>query len=210
MEYNSTRTKLILPEYGRHMQNMVDYVVTIEDRDKRSTAARYLISAMAQLAPAQKDFADYKRKLWDHLHVMSDFKLDVDSPYPAPTREDLQYKPQPVAYYYNRIRYRHHGKIIQDFITKASEMEEGTAKENVAVLLANLLKKSYLTWNRDSVQDEIIEKQLIELSDGKLSLGDNKLSNTNELLGPPKIWNPGPSNRRKPNNYQQNRRKKHK
>lgn len=211
MEYNSTRSRLILPEYGRHMQNMVDQVLAIADREKRTAAARFLVASMAQLAPAQRDFADYKRKLWDHLYIMSDFKLDVDSPYPAPQREDLQHKPQPVSYNYNRIRYRHHGKLIQDFIAKAIEMEEGPAKEAMTVYLANQLKKSYLTWNRDTVHDEVIENQLGDLSEGQLKLGDNRLSNTKELIGQPKPWNPNQNNRRKPNNnYQNNRHKKRK
>ena len=183
MDYNSTREKLIIPEYGRNVQQMAAYVVSIEDREKRTNMAKALISVMAQLHPENKDTADYKQKLWDHLHIISGFKLDVDAPYPVPEPDIIERKPEPVPYPQNNIRFRPYGKNIEKIIQKACDFEDGEEKDALVKNIANHLKKSYLNWNRDSVNDELITGHLDELSHGKLKLSDDaRLAHTNDLL----------------------------
>lgn len=183
MDYNSTREKLIIPEYGRNVQKMVEYVLTIEDRDKRTNLCKALINIMAQLHPEQRDTTDYRRKLWDHLHIISDYRLDVDGPFPAPTPEARQERPNRIPYPQENIKFRPYGKNIAKIIDKATLFEDGAEKDLLVKNIANHLKKSYLNWNRDSVNDELITDHLAELSHGKLKLsGDTKLTHTNELL----------------------------
>ena len=183
MDYNSTREKLIIPEYGRNVQQMAAYVVSIEDREKRTNMAKALISVMAQLHPENKDTQDYKQKLWDHLHIISDFKLDVDGPYPPPAPDIIERKPLPIPYPQNNIRFRPYGKNIEKIIEKACEFEDGAEKDALVKNIANHLKKSYLNWNRDSVNDDLITGHLDELSHGKLKLSDDaRLAHTNDLL----------------------------
>ena len=183
MDYNSTREKLIIPEYGRNVQQMAAYVVSIEEREKRTSMAKALISVMAQLHPENKDTADYKQKLWDHLHIISGFKLDVDGPYPPPASDIIERKPLPVPYPQNNIRFRPYGKNIEKIIQKACDFEDGAEKDALVKNIANHLKKSYLNWNRDSVNDELITGHLDELSHGKLKLSDDaRLAHTNDLL----------------------------
>jgi len=168
MEYNSQRTPLIISEYGRHIQRMVDETIKIEDREERNKRSQYIITVMGQLNPHLRDVADFKHKLWDHLFVMSNFTLDVDSPYPIPSPESFQTKPESLKYPSNHIKFRHYGKIIEKVIAKAIVLEEGSLKEGLKSSIAYNLKKSYLTWNRDSVQDDLIIKDLASLSEGEL------------------------------------------
>jgi hypothetical protein len=168
MEYNSQRPHLIISEYGRHIQRMIDHTCEIADREERNKMARYIISVMGQLNPHLRDVSDFKHKLWDHLFIMSDFRLDVDSPYPIPSRESFQTKPDRIPYPASKIRFRHYGKIIEKVIEEAKKIEEPAAREALIGGIAYNLKKSYLTWNRDSVQDEQIFKDLSELSGGAL------------------------------------------
>lgn len=183
MDYNSTREKLIIPEYGRNVQQMAAYVVSIEDREKRTNLAKVLIGVMAQLHPENRDTADYKQKLWDHLHIISGFKLDVDGPFPCPPPDIIEKKPQPVPYPQESIRFRPYGKNIEKIIDKACTFDDGPEKDALVKNIANHLKKSYLNWNRDSVNDELITGHLAELSHGKLKLSDDaRLAHTNDLL----------------------------
>ncbi|MHC1776374.1 MAG: DUF4290 domain-containing protein [Lentimicrobium sp.] len=183
MDYNSTRDKLIIPEYGRNVQKMAAFLSTIEDREKRSNMAKALVNIMAQLHPDQRDTVDFKRKLWDHLYIISDFKLDVDGPYPAPLSEELIEKPQRIPYPQEVIKFRPYGKNIAKMIEKATLFEDGPEKDALVKNIANHLKKSYLNWNRDSVNDELITDHLKELSHGKLKLSDDmRLAHTNDLL----------------------------
>ena len=168
MEYNSQRPRLIISEYGRHIQRMVDDAITISDREERNKRARYIISVMGQLNPHLRDVNDFKHKLWDHLFIMSDFRLDVDSPYPIPSRESFQTKPEMLKYPSNHIKFRHYGKIIERVIEKAKSLENGEVKEALTSSIAYNLKKAYLTWNRDSVQDDLIISDLKKLSNGEL------------------------------------------
>ncbi|MDD4031906.1 MAG: DUF4290 domain-containing protein [Bacteroidales bacterium] len=169
-DYNTSRSRLILPEYGRNIQKMVDYAVGLESREERNRAAQAIIAVMGCINPHLRDVSDFKHKLWDHLAIMSDFKLDIDFPYDLPERETFQTKPHPVSYPGNQIKCRHYGKIIEEMIKEAVKMEEGELKSHLKLLIANYIKRSYLTWNRDSVDDESILADMLALSGGKLSL----------------------------------------
>lgn len=183
MEYNTQRSPLKIGEYGRSIQKMLDYAMTIEDRAKRNTMARMIVSAMAQICPQSKDLADHKHKLWDHLFIMSDYKLDVDSPYPIPIPQEQTNKPRALSYPDGKIEYPHYGKYIQKMITKISEMDEGKEKEILINRTAHYLKKSYLTWNRDSVDDKLIHENFSDMSDGRLKLTESfQLKQTKDLL----------------------------
>ncbi len=183
MEYNTARTDLIIPEYGRNIQNMVDYCLGIADREERNKVANAIISVMGQLFPYLRDIEDYNHKLWDHLHIMSKHKLDVDSPYPKPAPEQFETKPERIPYPDRAFKYGHYGKNLEQSITRATEMEDGDEKDTLTVIIANLMKKHYLTWNRDSVEDETILKQLDQLSGGKLKLKEGQtLAPTSEML----------------------------
>lgn len=183
MEYNTSFTKLIIPEYGRVIQNMVAYITAVPDREKRSRMAKTLVNLMAQMHPEIKDVGDVKRKLWDHLYIMSDFKLDVDSPYPPLGPQELNVKPPKLAYPENHIAYKHYGKNAEHLIEKAIEMEEGPEKDAYVKSIANHMKKSYLTWNRESVDDKVISQHLQLLSKGRLKLSeDARLSDASDIL----------------------------
>lgn len=183
MDYNTARKKLILAEYGRNVQNMVEYTLTIEDREKRTRAAKSIVQAMSQLNPVAVENEDYWQKLWDQLYIVSDFRLDVDSPYPKPTVEVLNLKSEKLKYRDKNFRYGHYGKNIEKIINKASEIEDSAEKAIFVEAIANHLKKTYLTWNRDSVNDEVIHNHLAELSGGKLKVSDEtQLQNTNDIL----------------------------
>jgi hypothetical protein len=183
MEYNSQRSKMNISEYGRNIQKMIEHIMTLESREQRNQLARATIQVMGQLNPHLRDINDFKHKLWDHLFIMSNFELDVDSPYPIPSEETLRRKPEPLTYPSNHIKFRHYGRHIEQIIEKACELEEGPEKQSLIKMIANHLKKSYLTWNRDSVTDEEIANHLKVLSKGRLSLDDSiKLSNTQDIL----------------------------
>ena len=185
MDYNSQRKKLPLPEYGRNIQNMVEYVMTIEDRETRNTHAQTVIDVMGNLYPYLRDVAEFKHKLWDHLAIMTDFKLDIDYPYDLPSPEILTSKPNIVPYSQNKIRYKHYGRTMELLIEKAAELE-GEEKEVMTEMLANHMKKSYLAWNKDAVEDEKIFKDIKELSKGNLIVDkDLKLAETKNLISKP-------------------------
>lgn len=183
MEYNTTRDKLIISEYGRNVQKLVKEAMKIEDREKRTQFAKIIVQIMGQLNPSVRESTDFKHKLWDHLHIIADFKLDVDGPYDPPSREKLQAKPDQIEYSTNKIRFRTYGSNIARIIEKATELEDGYEKDVMVHAIANHLKKSYLNWNRESVDDEQIFEHLKVLSKGKLELKDEfRLTSTNEIL----------------------------
>lgn len=184
MEYNTSLPKMIIPEYGRNIQKMIDFAMTVKDREERNKVARAIIDVMGQLNPHLRDVTDFKHKLWDHIFIISDFKLDVDSPYPMPTAETFQTKPDRVAYPSNDIRYKHYGKTVERIIAKGKEYPAGAEKDALVEQIANLMKRSYLTWNRDSVNDEVILKQLEELSKGQLKLSDISLLRSTQTFVP--------------------------
>jgi len=182
MEYNTQRKKLVISEYGRNLQQMVDHIINVPDRDKRTQFAYAIVDIMAQMHN-QKDSQEFRVKLWDHLYIMSDFKLDVDSPFKMPDPESLAKKPDILSYPRGGIRFHHYGRNIQMIIEKIIEMEVGPEKEAIVKLIANHLKKSYLTWNRESVDDDLIYKHLAELSHGKLDIPHGEqLNSTSEIL----------------------------
>lgn len=183
MTYNSERTDLIIPEYGRSIHNMVNFALSVSDREERNKVAKAIISVMGQLFPYLRDIEDFNHKLWDHLHIMADFKLDVDSPYPKPEAETFASKPDQIAYPGSRIRFGHYGKIVQEMIAKASDMEDGEEKTAFTAAIANLMKKHYVMYNRSSVEDKVIVQQIGELSNGKLSIDENiELISAQEII----------------------------
>ena len=183
MDYNTDRKKLILPEYGRNIQKMVDFINAIEDREERNNMAHAVIQIMGNMNPHLRDINDFKHKLWDHLAIMSDFKLDIDFPYDIPARDTFTSKPRIVEYKEGEIRYKHYGKTIELFIERACEMEDDEVKEALVGVIANHMKKSYLTWNKDTVDDEVILKDLDILSKGRLKVSDDfKLAEAKEIM----------------------------
>ena len=182
-DYNTQRKRMSLPEYGRNVQKMVDHIKTIEDRDERNRAAKTVIQIMGNLNPHLRDEGDFKHKLWDHLALIANFELDIDPPYPAPEPTKFREKPKPVPYRQGDIRYLHYGRIIELMIDAASEMEEGEEKEYLTTLIVNQMKKSYVTWNRSQVADEVIVGDMKLLSAGKLKMTDGvKILEVKELL----------------------------
>jgi hypothetical protein len=173
MEYNTQQDKMIIPEYGRNIQSMIEYCCTIKEREERNLCARAIIQVMGQLNPHLRDVSDFTHKLWDHLFIISQFKLDVDSPYPKPTPETFESKPDRLKYPADKIRYKHYGKTIERIIKKARELKEGNERDELTKLIANHMKKSYINWNKDSVTDDVIIKNLQELSEGQLKLDES-------------------------------------
>ena len=170
MKYNTEEKKLVMPEYGRNIQNMVDYCITIQDREERKRCADTIINIMGNMFPHLRDVNDFKHILWDHLAIMADFKLDIDYPYEIVKKEDLYSRPPRIPYNNSRIRYRHYGKTLEKMIQKATEFEPGVEKDQLIKLLATQMKKSFLTWNKESVDDRKIFKDLDELSEGRIVL----------------------------------------
>jgi len=184
LEYNSQRSHLIIPEYGRHLQKLIDQATAIEDREERNKAAKYIISVMGSLNPHLRDVPDFQHKLWDQIFIMSDFKLDVDSPYPIPSKDILTQKPDPLKYPQNFPKYKFYGNNIKYMIDVANSWDESELKNALVLVIANHMKKSYLSWNKDTVADDVIFEHLLELSGGKLNLSksNEELSNSYDLL----------------------------
>ena len=173
LEYNTERPKLFIPEYGRHFQKMVDHAVSIEDRDERNKVAQSIISVMGNLQPHLRDVPDFQHKLWDQLFIMSDFKLDVDSPFPITSKEVLQQRPEPLEYPQNHPKYRFYGNNIKRMIDVAIKWDKGDMRTGLEYAIANHMKKCYLNWNKDSVEDTVIFGHLKELSEGAIDLAPN-------------------------------------
>lgn len=202
-DYNTSRNKLILSEYGRNVQNMVKYIVALPTKDERNQYAKVVIDLMGFLNPHLRDVADFKHKLWDHLHIISDFKIDVDSPYPKPTAEMIYFKPDPLKYPQQRISFKHYGKTIELMIEKAKIIEDEQRKQHMVQSIANFMKMAYVTWNKDSVADETILNDLKILSKGELQLEENVNLNRVEYRTP--VAQNTTSNRPRQNNNQNNK-----
>ena len=193
LQYNTQLKKLLLPEYGRNVQQMVDHCLTIEDGAERTRCANTIINIMGNLFTHLRDVEDFKHKLWDHLAIMADFKLDIDYPYEIIKKENLYTRPDPIPYQSTSIRYLHYGKSLEAMIKKASEMPEGDERNYLIFLLANHMKKSFLTWNKEVVDDEKIFKDLREYSQGKIDLNQEtfKLKESKDILQQRKVKNNG-------------------
>ena len=176
MKYNTQEKRLPLPEYGRSVQNMIDYAVTIKDRNERQRCANTIITIMGNMFTHLRDVPDFKHKLWDHLAIMSDFKLDIDYPYEIVRKGSLSSKPERLTYNLNRIHFRHYGRNLEAIIRKAADMPEGDERDALINLLANNMKKNYYAWNKDNTDEDKIIEDLRLLSDGKIDLkrGDIK------------------------------------
>ena len=192
MEYNTNRTKLLMPEYGRNIQQMVEYCKSILSKEERNEVAKTIVEFMGQRNPHLRDEENYKHKLWDHLYILADYDLDVDVPYPFPTKEELAQKPNRMDYPSFENEYKFYGKSILQLIDRAIELEEGEEKEALIQVIANNMKKSYNVYNKEHVQDEVIFRHLKELSQDKLDLTGI------ETLDKSKIYHP---NRNKRNNH---------
>ena len=167
-DYNTQRGKMALPEYGRNVQKMVDHIKTIEDKEERTRAAKAIIQVMGNLNTHIRDVGDFKHKLWDHLAIIADFELDIDSPYELIEALKLKEKPNSIPYMQGSTRFLHYGRIIELMIGTAIDFEEGEEKDYLITLIVNQMKKSYVTWNRSQVADEVIINDLKLLSRGKL------------------------------------------
>lgn len=210
LNYNTTREDLQIPEYGRNIKNMIDYAISIEDREERQKVANAIISVMGQLNPHLRDITDFTHKLWDHLFIISEDKLDVDSPYPKPEMGEADKKPELLNYSEGKrkIRYAYYGKSVSLFIKEAIEKEDPKEKELITVAVANLMKKLFLTWNKDYVEDSVIIKHLDELSNGELRLPEGaELTSVDELAK--SIAKVSNSTKKKTNNKSNNSRKKY-
>jgi len=207
MEYNTTRGPLILPEYGRNVQNMIAHAMELTDRSERNRAAQAIIEVMGQLNPHLRDVEDYRHKLWTHLFVMSNFEFDVDSPYDKPKPEVLNEKPQRMVYPSSKIRYGHYGKYTQTILEASKDVEVPEEKEFLKTTMANFMKKQFLAHNNDAVENNVIADQLKELSKGELILENpDELVNTNTILRSMGIGQN--QNKRNKSNFKQKNQKK--
>ena len=192
MQYNTQQKRMPLPEYGRSIQNMVDHALTIEDRSERQRCANTIINIMGNMFPHLRDIPDFKHKLWDHLAIMADFKLNIDYP-------------ETVPYPSTKIRYRHYGRTLEVLIKKAIDFPEGDEKQNLVALICNHMKKDYMSWNKDTVDDRKIADDLAELSGGKLQMTDSLLRLMAERIE--QNYRPKMNNQNNRNNNRNNKRK---
>jgi len=184
LEYNTERTGLIIPEYGRHIQKMVDQAVGCSDKKERNKMAKAIIGVMGNLNPHLRDVPDFQHKLWDQLFIMSGFNLDVDSPFSKPSKEIFEEKPEKLNYPQNHPKYRFYGNNIKKMIDVATNWEEGEMKKELIYVIANHMKKCFLKWNKDSVDDVIIFNHILELSNGKIKIDKNSkpLTDSKDLI----------------------------
>ena len=174
LEYNTVREDLIIPEYGRHIQKMINYASSRKTKEERNKLANAIISVMGNLQPHLRDVADFQHKLWDQLFIMSDFKLDADSPFEKPSKEILNAKPEPLSYPQNFPKYRFYGNNIKIMIDEAVKWESGEMKDALVLTIENHMKKCFLNWNKDNVEDQVIFDHLYELSETKIDIRDTK------------------------------------
>lgn len=182
LAYNTEAPKMVIPEYGRNVQKMIDHAITLTDKEERNKCAKAIVQVMKQINQHIKDQEDVNQKLWSHLFIMSNFKLDVDFPYEKTDENKFNSKPDKVSYPKNDIKYGHYGKIMENLIDAAVAYPEGEEKKNLTIHIANLLKTSYLLWNRDTVADVVIIKNLEQLSNGKLTVSGDDLRDTTDIL----------------------------
>lgn len=200
LEYNTEREHLIIPEYGRHIQKMINHALAQDSKEERNRLAKAIISVMGNMQPHLRDVPDFQHKLWDQLFIMSGFKLDADSPFEKPSEEILNAKPDPLHYPQNYPKYRFYGNNIKTMIDVASSWEEGDMKNALVITIANHMKKSFLNWNKDTVEDVVILNHLFELSNGTIDIrnSEEKLADSTTLI----------KMQRKNNNYKKSNKSK--
>lgn len=202
MNYNTDRIDINMREYGRHLQKMVDYAIKIENKEERQKAANAIIHLMGILNPQLRNTADYKNKLWDHLFIISDFKLEVDSPYPKPTAETSRIKPADLPYPQQRIRYRHYGKNVEALVEKAAAMDNADKREIFTEIIGNFMKLAYKNWSNEEVSNDLIKDDLKTLSGGVLEISDEMNIENMTRNQPKRKFN---NNNRNNNNKNKNR-----
>lgn len=209
MDYNTQRKKLLMPEYGRNVQRMIEQVMQIPDKEKRNEQIRAVVSVMGILNPQLRDLSDFKHKLWDHVQIISDFQLDIDSPYPLPTREILNRKPQAIPFQTEPLKEMHYGRNIQNMIAAIAEQEDGEEKLAKVRSLAHYMRQQYLIWNKDTVSDELIFRDIERMSYGKIRIPEdlrlNQISEKDSFNKPMLMLNTGEMG---PKKNGQNRNKK--
>tara|TARA_B100000780_G_scaffold89454_1_gene61756 strand:+ start:2087 stop:2740 length:654 start_codon:yes stop_codon:yes gene_type:complete len=184
LQYNTERTKLIIPEYGRHIHKMIDQALACKDIIERNNIAKAIIGVMGNMNPHLRDVPDFQHKLWDQLFIMSDFNLEVESPYPLPSKEVFLERPEKLNYPQNFPKYRFYGNNIKRMVDVAVNWEDGEMRKQLIYVIANHMKKCFLNWNKDTVEDDVIYKHLLDLSGGKISLNssDKPLSESHSLI----------------------------
>ena len=173
MDYNTQREKLMMPEYGRHVQEMINYVKNLPDKEKRNEQIQAVVAVMGTLNPQLRDINDFKHKLWDHVQIISDFQIDIDSPYPTPTKETLHTRPDLIPLQKSPIKAAHYGRNIQNMIEVIAAREDDEVKTYMIKTLASYMKQQYLIWNKDSVSEETIFKDIYQLSDGRITVPED-------------------------------------
>lgn len=202
---------MALPEYGRNVLKMIEHAKTIKDPEERNQAAKTIIQIMGNLNPNLREVTDFRHKLWDHIMIIADFDLDVDSPYPAPDRKKLNAKPNKVPYNNGKIEYSHYGRIIPAMIEAAAKMKDGEEKDYLTSLILNQMKKDYVIWNKATVADEVIFRDLIEISGNRLKVPENyKMPDVRDLIAQPKGKTQGKHSGRSQGRSGKQSKKKHK
>lgn len=172
MNYNTDRNDIEMREYGRHLQKMVDYAITIKDKKERQKVAENIIQLMGILNPQLRNAADYKHKLWDHIFIISKFKLDVDSPFPKPTEDTARIKPADLPYPQQRIKLKHYGKNVESLVKKAIKMEDEDKKAVFTEIIGNFMKMAYKNWSNEEVSNELIKEDMKSISGGELEISE--------------------------------------
>ncbi|MFT5848859.1 DUF4290 domain-containing protein [Psychroserpens sp.] len=202
IEYNTEREHLIIPEYGRHLQKMVNYAKELPTKEERNKVAKSIINVMGNMQPHLRDVPDFQHKLWDQLFIIANFELDADSPYPTTSKEELNERPKPLKYPQNFPKYRFYGNNIKTMVDVANTWEEGELKEALKYTIANHMKKCFLNWNKDTVEDYVVFNHLFELSDGKIDLKESEedlTDSTTLMRNKKKYSNISASTSKKPN-----------
>jgi len=206
--YNTERKKLEMPEYGRNILNMVEMLRGMEDKAKRTEQAKFIIRSMEILNPQVHQQEDYEHKLWDHLYMMAGYELDVDSPYPAPLREEQESRPQVMPLDQKPIKARHYGRNIESIIDLITTLQDGDMKTSMIISLATYMRQQYLIWNKDSVADETIFNDIEKLSDHRIRVPEglslSKISSNTNFSRPGLNMNFNNSSKNNRNSRQRN------
>ena len=183
MEYNTQRPQLKISDYGRNISKLIEYTKTIESRDKRNQMAAAIVDIMSRIDECEKEGEDYKRKYWVHLMILANWELDVDMPYVISREESVEFSPHPLEYNQGKTHYRHYGSVMESMIKRVAEYPEGEERDELVGLMAHAMKRDYLLWNRDTVEDDLIGLQLNTISGGRLEVPEDfKYKESREYL----------------------------